>query len=245
MARYRIIVEYDGSPFHGWQRQENYDTVQQRLEEAISPMVPGRTVMHGAGRTDAGVHAFGQAAHFDVSGDFECFRIQECMNAHLVEAPITVLSVEKVADDFDARFGAVERSYLYRILNRRPKPSLEINRAWHVVQALDADRMHRAAQHLVGNHDFSTFRAANCIAKSPLKTLNSISVRRDGDLVLLEVAARSFLYHQVRNIVGSLCFVGAGRWSEEDFVEIFLAKDRKRAGPTAPACGLYFSWVRY
>ncbi|MDR3187105.1 MAG: tRNA pseudouridine(38-40) synthase TruA [Holosporaceae bacterium] len=245
MNRYKITVEYDGLPFHGWQRQDGFDTVQQRLEESIFPIAQAHVTMHGSGRTDAGVHALGQVAHFDLANDFECFRLQECMNAHLVEVPIAVLSIEKVNADFNARFSALERSYVYKILNRRSKPAIEANRVWHIIQDLDESKMHAAAQHLVGNHDFSSFRAAGCQSKSPIKTLDRISVRRCTDLIIIEVAARSFLYHQVRNMAGSLCLVGGNKWTEQDFVEAFLSKNRTLAGQTAPPCGLYFVGVKY
>jgi tRNA pseudouridine38-40 synthase len=245
MNRYKLTIEYDGSPFAGWQRQKGFDTVQQRLEESILPLVKVPTVMHGSGRTDAGVHALGQVAHFDTEFDLDCFRIRECVNARLGEAPISVLSVEKVPNDFDARFSAVERFYLYKILNRRAKPCLDANRVWRVVPLVDAEKMNAAAQCLVGKHDFSSFRAAGCQSKSPIKTINAISVEREEDLVTVRVAAKSFLYHQVRNIVGSLYFVGCGKWSERDFLEVLETKDRTKAGPAASACGLYFLGVRY
>ncbi|MDR2068033.1 MAG: tRNA pseudouridine(38-40) synthase TruA [Holosporaceae bacterium] len=245
MSRYKITIEYDGTPFHGWQRQDGFDTIQQRLEGAIFPIAQARVTMYGSGRTDAGVHALGQVAHFDLAEDFDCFRLQECMNAHLADVPIAVLSIEKTSGDFDSRFSALERTYLYKILNRRSKPAIDINRAWHIVQNLDENKMHSAAQHLVGNHDFSSFRAAGCQSKSPVKTLNSISIRRCADLIFIEVAARSFLYRQVRNIVGSLCLVGGNRWTEQNLIEAFLSKDRTLAGQTAPPYGLYFVGVKY
>jgi tRNA pseudouridine38-40 synthase len=245
MNRYKITVEYDGTSFHGWQRQDGFDTIQQRLEEAILPIARIPVIMYGSGRTDAGVHALGQVAHFDLTTNVECFHLQKCMNAYLAEVPIAVLSLEKVSANFDARFSALERSYVYKILNRRPKPAIEVNRVWHVMQYLDESKMHEAAQHLLGNHDFSSFRAAGCQSKSPLKTLDRISVTRCADLIIVEIAARSFLYRQVRNIVGSLCLIGSDKWTEEDFMGAFLSKNRTLAGQTAPACGLYFASVRY
>jgi tRNA pseudouridine38-40 synthase len=208
MNRYKITVEYDGTSFFGWQRQKGQDTIQQRLEEAILPLTKAPVVLHGSGRTDAGVHALGQAAHFDTERDLDCFRIQSCMNARLGAAPIGVLSVERVSNQFDARFSAVERSYIYKILNRRTKSCLDINRAWHVILPIDEKKMNLAAQYLVGKHDFSSFRAAGCQSSSPVKTLNKISVERVGNLITIEISARSFLYRQVRNIVGSLVLVG-------------------------------------
>jgi tRNA pseudouridine38-40 synthase len=245
MNRYKITVEYDGSPFAGWQRQSNLDTVQQRLEEAILPLTKIPTTMYGSGRTDAGVHAFAQVAHFDTEHDLDCFRIQECMNAYLKDVPIGVLSAVRVSSDFDARFSARERYYIYKIFNRRTKPCIYANRVWHVISPTDAEKMHSAAQCLVGTHDFSSFRAAGCQSNSPVKTLNKISVSRDGDVITVETSAKSFLYHQVRNMVGSLLLVGCGKWSEDYFYEILMAQDRKRAGPTAPAHGLYFLGVAY
>ncbi|MDR2107384.1 MAG: tRNA pseudouridine(38-40) synthase TruA [Holosporaceae bacterium] len=245
MNRYKITVEYDGTPFYGWQRQHNRDTVQQRLEEAVLPLTGKRVVMCGSGRTDAGVHALAQVAHFDAEKDLDCFRIRACMNGRLGTAPICVLSVEKVPEDFDARFSAAERSYVYKILNRRSKACLDADRVWHVIPKMDEEKMDLAARCLIGKHDFSSFRAAGCQSSSPIKTLNRISVSRRGDFIFIEVSARSFLYRQVRNTAGSLFLVGCGKWSPEDFAEVFRAKDRKKAGPAAPACGLYFSGVVY
>jgi tRNA pseudouridine38-40 synthase len=244
-VRYRIRIEYDGTPFHGWQRQKDLDTVQQRLEDAALPFTRMPIVLHGSGRTDAGVHALEQMAHFDCPRDLNCFRLQECMNAYLNEVPIGVLGIEKVSDEFDARLGAIERYYCYKILNRRAKACIDATRVWTVSYPLNAEKMHAVAQHLIGKHDFSTFRAAGCQSKSPIKTLNDISMTRVGDLILVNVAAKSFLYHQVRNIVGSLVWVGYGRWSERDLLNIFDARDRSKAGPTAPACGLYFVGTKY
>jgi tRNA pseudouridine38-40 synthase len=245
MTRYKITVEYDGSPFFGWQRQRNLDTIQQRLEDAIIPLTKAPVTICGSGRTDVGVHAFCQVAHFDTENEFDCFRIQECMNAYLRKVPIVVLAVEKVSELFNARFSALERSYIYKILNRREKACIDAKRVWNVTQHIDAEKMNAVAQNLVGKHDFSSFRAAGCQSNSPIKTLNTISVERQGNIVVIQVSARSFLYHQVRNIVGSLVFVGCGKWSEEDFCEVFHAKDRRKAAPTAPAHGLYFASVIY
>ncbi|MDR2157858.1 MAG: tRNA pseudouridine(38-40) synthase TruA [Holosporaceae bacterium] len=245
MNRYKITVEYDGTPFFGWQRQKGLDTVQERLENAVFPLTKKPTILYGAGRTDAGVHAVGQVAHFDTEYDLDCFCILTCMNAHLRATPIGALSVEKVSDQFDARFSAVERSYTYKILNRRTKACLDMNRVWRLIPYIDEEKMNSAAQCLVGKHDFSSFRAAGCQSGSPLKTLNKISVERSGDIVTIKTSARSFLYRQVRNIVGSLVLVGCGKWSRQDFENILAAKDRTKAGPTAPACGLYLTSVTY
>lgn len=245
MSRYKIVIEYDGTPFHGWQRQDGYDSVQQRVEESMVPFLKRSVAIHCAGRTDAGVHALGQVAHFDTEQDIDCFRLQECMNFYLSGIPVCVLSIEKVPETFNARLSPIERSYLYKILNRRGKATIDANRVWMVSARLDECKMRSAAQYLVGKHDFSSFRAAGCQQKSPIKTINRISVERHGDLIEITVAAKSFLYHQVRNIVGSLKFVGCGKWTDEDFRTVFEAKDRTLAGPTAPPCGLYFVGAIY
>ncbi|MDR0753538.1 MAG: tRNA pseudouridine(38-40) synthase TruA [Holosporaceae bacterium] len=245
MARYKITVEYDGSSFLGWQRQKNADTIQLRLEEAILPLTKVPTTLYGSGRTDAGVHASGQVAHFDSAYDLDCFRIQACMNAYLRNVPIAVLAAERVSELFDARFSALERTYVYKILNRRAKACLDARRIWNVIPRVDEEKMDAAARHLVGKHDFSAFRAAGCQSNSPIKTLNGIFIKREGDVVTIQASARSFLYRQVRNIVGSLVFVGCGKWSERDFQEVFQTKDRRKAAPTAPAHGLYFTNVTY
>jgi tRNA pseudouridine38-40 synthase len=239
-------VEYDGTPFCGWQRQKGVATVQGCLEDSMLPFVKKKITLHGSGRTDTGVHAICQVAHFDFDEDVDCFRLVECMNAHLVDLPISVLSLQKTTETFNARTSAVERQYLYKILNRRAKACLDAHRVWHIAAPkLDEASMYAVAQHLVGKHDFSTFRAAGCQSKSPLKTLNRIDVTRDETLLTITVAARSFLYRQVRNIVGSLCLVGCGKWSHADFLEAFMARDRRQAGPTAPAHGLYFVGTKY
>ncbi len=245
MYRYKLIIEYDGTPFYGWQRQSGVLTVQQCLEEAVLPLTKVPVLINGAGRTDTGVHALGQVAHFETDRDLDAFRIQECMNAHLVDLPISVLSAEKADENFHARFSAVERFYLYKIINRRSKLTLDMNRAWKVLKPLDTEKMNRVAQILVGKHDFSSFRATGCQSNSPIKTLNGISVERFDDQVIIKVSAKSFLYHQVRNIIGSLMKVGTGEWSEEKFQEVFAAKNRTLAAATAPACGLYFWKVSY
>lgn len=245
MNRYKITVEYDGTPFHGWQRQDGYDSVQQRVEEAMQPFLKRMVAINCAGRTDTGVHALAQVAHFDFEKDIDCFRLQECVNFYLQSVPISVLSIEKVPNNFNARLSAIERSYVYKILNRRAKPTIEANRVWLVPIPLDEKKMLSAAQCLIGKHDFSTFRAAGCQQKSPIKTINRINVERKGNLIEITIAAKSFLYHQVRNIVGSLKLVGCGKWTEEDFRRASEAKNRTLAGPTAPACGLYFLGARY
>ncbi len=245
MPRFKLTIEYDGSPFVGWQRQDNGLSVQAVLEAAVRGYCQVDAVVHGAGRTDAGVHALGQVAHVDLPRDDRPDVVAKAFNAHLKPHPIAVLKAEKVGDDFHARFSAVERGYRYRIVNRRAPAVLEINHAWWVKAPLDAVAMHDAAQVLVGRHDFSSFRAAECQAESPVKTVDEISVVREGDMVFLKVRARSFLHHQVRNFVGTLRFVGDGKWTAADVKRVLDARDRAVAGPTSPPDGLYLTHVRY
>lgn len=243
--KYKLTVEYDGTPFVGWQRQENGPSVQQALEEAVTAFSGEQATVMGAGRTDAGVHALGQVADLTLSKAHPPETVMNALNFHLKPAPVAVLSAETASDDFEARFSAREREYLYRILNRRALPALDRNRVWFVPKPLDAKAMHSAAQRLVGGHDFTSFRAAQCQAKSAEKTLDSLQVSRDGEEIRIEARARSFLHHQVRNIVGTLALVGEGKWSAEDVSAALAARDRSAAGPTAPACGLYLVAVRY
>jgi tRNA pseudouridine38-40 synthase len=245
VTRYRVTLEYDGTGFVGWQRQENGPSIQAALEDAIAGFCGERVTVHGAGRTDAGVHALGQVAHFDLEKDTDAQTVREALNAHLRPDPIAVLDAEVAEPDFHARFDAVERRYLYRIVNRRAPPTLTRDRVWHVAVSLDAEAMHEAAQVLVGKHDFSSFRAAECQAKSPVKTLGEIAVTRAGEEVQLTARARSFLHHQVRNFTGTLKLVGEGKWSRADVEAALAARDRGAAGPTAPAHGLYLVGVSY
>ncbi|MEQ9608314.1 MAG: tRNA pseudouridine(38-40) synthase TruA [Kiloniellaceae bacterium] len=245
MTRYKIIVEYDGGGFVGWQRQDNGPSVQAALEEAVFRFCGERVLVEGAGRTDAGVHALGQAAHFDLEKDTTADTVMKAVNFHLKPAPVAVLSAEEVAGDFHARFSAIRRSYLYRLVNRRAPLALERGRAWFVPQPLDAAAMHAAAQLLVGHHDFTSFRASECQAKSPVKTLDVLSVQRGGEFIEVRAEARSFLHHQVRNFVGSLKLVGEGKWSAADLKAALEARDRAAAGPTAPPAGLYLTEVGY
>ncbi len=245
MPRFRITVEYDGAPFVGWQRQDNGPSVQGALEAAIVGLSGERVAVQGAGRTDAGVHALGQVAHFDLSKDWETDRVRDGLNAHLKDLPVAVLAAVAVTDDFHSRFSAIRRHYLYRIANRRPKLALERGRMWRVPVALDADSMQHAAQHLIGRHDFTTFRASECQAKSPVKTLDHISVTRHGDEIRIVTYARSFLHHQVRSIAGSLKCVGEGKWRADDLKTALDARDRRACGPVAPADGLYLTAVDY
>jgi tRNA pseudouridine38-40 synthase len=245
VTRYRVILEYDGEGFVGWQRQENGPSIQAALEEAIAGFCGERVTVHGSGRTDAGVHALGQVAHFDLEKETNAETVREALNAHLRPAPIAVLDAAEADPEFHARFDATERRYLYRILNRRAPPTLTRGRVWHVAVPLDADAMHEAAQALVGRHDFSSFRAAECQAKSPVKTLDELTVAREGDELRLTARARSFLHHQVRNITGTLKLVGEGKWDRGQVEAALAARDRAAAGPTAPAHGLYLVGVSY
>ncbi len=248
MTRFKITVEYDGTALAGWQRQDNGPTVQAALEAAAARLAGEAVEVTGAGRTDAGVHAVGQVAHLDIGKPLEPDAVRDALNFWLREGgapPIVVLAAEIAAPDFHARFSARERRYLYRILNRRTPPALERNRVWWVPVALDAALMQEAAQLLVGRHDFSTFRAAECQARSPVKTLDQLDVARRGEELHIEARARSFLHHQVRNMVGSLKLVGEGRWSVADFNAALVACDRTKGGPTAPAAGLTLIEVRY
>ena len=248
--RYKITIEYDGTNILGWQRQIDGPSVQEYLENAVSLLQNNSKELvqiQGAGRTDAGVHALAQVAHFDLERDIECWKLRDAINFHLREqnAPVVVLKVEKASQEFNARFSAQGRGYIYKILNRRAPSILEQNRVWWVPVELDVEKMRQGAKYLLGNHDFSSFRAAACQAKSPIKTLDKIDISQQGEEIIFEVEARSFLHHQVRNIVGTLKMVGDGHLQPDDIKKILEAKDRKAAGPTAPACGLYLSKVWY
>lgn len=245
MTRFCLTVEFDGGPFMGWQRQAHGPSVQQALEEAVEAVTGERVVSHAAGRTDAGVHALAMSAHVDVEKAITPFRLMEGVNALLRPNPIAILGCEIVPDDWHARFSCVGREYLYRISNRRAPLTLDLGHAWRIARDLDADAMHDAAQLLVGLHDFTTFRSAHCQAESPLKTLDRLNVRREGDWVLVEAAARSFLHHQVRSMVGCLAMVGQGQWSKADLKAALEAADRAALGLNAPPDGLYFVKARY
>ena len=245
MPRYKLVIEYDGAPFVGWQVQDNGVSVQAVLTAAIAAFCGETVVVHGAGRTDAGVHAYGQVAHVDLAKEWDVDTVRDALNAHLRPHPVAVLSAEIVPADFDARFSAVKRHYLYRIVNRRADLALERQRAWRIARPLDAQAMHRAAQRLVGRHDFTTFRAAECQARSPVKTLDRLDVAHRGEEIHIEASSRSFLHHQVRSMAGSLALVGDGKWSADDLARALAAKDRAACGPVAPADGLYLVRVDY
>ena len=245
MTRFRLTVEFDGRPFMGWQRQAHGPSVQQAIEEAIQTVTGEQAVIHAAGRTDAGVHGLAMTAHADIDKAITPFRLTEALNAQVRPNPIAILDCEIMPDDWHARFSCVGRDYLYRIVNRRAPLTLELGRAWRIARLLDADAMHAAAQILVGRHDFTTFRSVHCQAESPIKTLDRLDVRRDGDAVLVEASARSFLHHQVRSMVGCLAMVGQGQWSAADLRAALEAKDRAALGLNAPAEGLYFVRARY
>jgi len=245
MPRYKLTIEYDGTPFIGWQQQDSGPTVQGALTDAVAAFAGERVAVSGAGRTDTGVHALGQVAHIDLTKDWEVDRVRDAINFHLRPQAVAVLKAELAAADFDARFSAVKRHYLYRIVNRRADLTLDVNRAWRVPRRLDEAAMQAAAQQLIGKHDFTTFRSTECQAKSPLKTLDRLDVTRDGDDLRVTASARSFLQHQVRSMVGSLIHVGEGKWSARNLADALAARDRTRCGQVAPPHGLYLVRVDY
>jgi len=245
MTRFALTLEFDGSPFMGLQRQPHGPTVQQSIEDAVHAITGERVTMHAAGRTDAGVHALAMRAHLDIAKPITPFRLMEALNATLRPDPIAVLACVIVPDDWHARFSCTGRSYLYRIANRRAPLTLDRSHVWQVNKPLDVAAMQEAAQTLVGLHDFTTFRSAHCQSASPVKTLDRLDVRREGDAVLIEAAARSFLHHQVRSMVGCLTLVGLGRWRIGQIAEALAARDRTALGLNAPPDGLYFVAARY
>jgi tRNA pseudouridine38-40 synthase len=244
-TRWKLVLEYDGRAFVGWQRQDSGRGVQQAVEEAVHALTGENAVVQAAGRTDSGVHALAQVAHVDLAKPLDGDTLRDALNHFLRAEPVAVLAAEAAPADFHARFSAVERGYLYRILNRRPPPALESGRVWWVPTPLDAAAMHFGAQRLVGHHDFTSFRASECQAASPMKTLDVLEVARDGAEIRITARARSFLHHQMRNIAGTLRLVGEGKWTPEDVTRALEARDRSAAGPTAPADGLYLTHVRY
>ncbi len=247
MPRYRLDIEYDGRAYAGWQRQADLATVQEAIEKAILGFCGQTVTIRGAGRTDAGVHATGQVVHIDLDREWDADKVQGALNAHLTMAgeAVAVLAAARVADDFDARFSATARHYLYVILNRRAPAALMRGNVWHVPRLLDADAMHEAAQRLLGKHDFTTFRSVQCQSASPVKTLDRLDVSRDGDLIEVRASARSFLHNQVRSMVGSLKKVGEGGWGADDLEAALKAADRARCGQVAPPDGLYLTRVDY
>lgn len=243
--RYRILIEYDGTPFVGWQMQGKGVSVQSAITAALRELTGSDAKVHGAGRTDAGVHAMGQVAHFDLAGDWDARRLREALNALVRPHPIAILDAVEADENFHARHSARRRQYLYRILNRRAPPALDAKRVWHVNRPLDAEAMHHAAQHLLGRHDFTTFRSAECQSATALKTLDRLDVLRAGDAIEIVAEARSFLHNQVRSMVGSLKLVGEGKWPPRMVRDILEARDRATCGPVAPPYGLYLARVDY
>lgn len=245
MARFKLTLEYDGRPFSGWQRQDNAPSVQESLERAAAKLDGAPVTVFGAGRTDSGVHALGQVAHIDLTKDLAADKVRDAINFHLKPDPVAIIEAEPVDENFHARFSATQRHYLYRMIDRRAPLTLDKGQVWRVPRALDAEAMHHAAQALVGQHDFTTFRDAQCQADSPVKTIDAVAVARYGEEVQLTCSARSFLHRQVRSMVGSLVEVGVGKWSAKDFKAALDAADRSRCGPVAPPDGLYLTAVDY
>ena len=245
MPRYKLTLEYDGAPFVGWQRQDNGPSVQGAIEKAALAMSGEQVSLQGAGRTDAGVHALGQVAHFDLERPTDAKVVREALNHYLRPQPISIISAETADPHFHARMSARKRRYRYIVLNRDARPALEIGRAWHVPYRLDVAAMGEGASHLIGQHDFTSFRATECQAKSPIKTLDRLDIVSDGANLIFDVSARSFLHHQVRNMVGTLILVGRGKWLPDQVAQALAARDRTAAGPTAPPDGLYLVGVDY
>ncbi|MGX1197626.1 tRNA pseudouridine(38-40) synthase TruA [Parvibaculum sp. MBR-TMA-1.3b-4.2] len=245
MPRYKLTIEYNGSPFVGWQAQTNGMSVQQTLEDGIKGFCGQEVRVAGAGRTDAGVHALGQVAHIDLEDEVRPDTLRDAVNAHMRGHPVAIVEAEQVPDSFEARFGAIKRHYLYRIINRRAPLTLDAKQAWLVHRPLDAEAMHDAAQALIGKHDFTTFRSMQCQAKSPVKTMDRITVSRYAEEIEITCEARSFLHNQVRSIVGTLKLVGEGKWARRDVEKALSAKDRAACGPVSPPDGLYLVRVDY
>lgn len=245
MTRFAFTVEYDGRPFMGWQRQAHGPSVQQAIEEALERITGEKAVLHCAGRTDAGVHGLAMRAHADIAKDIAPFRLMEALNAHLKPDPVAILACETVADDWHARFSCIGRAYVYRILNRRAPLTFEKGLVWQVTQPLDVAAMAEAAAHLIGRHDFTTFRSAHCQADSPVKSLDRLEVIREGTRIAIQAEARSFLHHQVRSMVGCLALVGMGSWTPADMADALAAKDRSALGLNSPPDGLYFVEAKY
>jgi tRNA pseudouridine38-40 synthase len=245
VPRYKLTIEYDGTPFFGWQRQNSGPSVQQAVEEAMERFVGGRVRLRCAGRTDTGVHATGQVASLDIDKHWKTDTVRDATNVHLRPHPISIISAEVVPDDFDARMSAKRRYYRFRILSRKAPPALEATRVWHVPYELDHEAMHHAAQAYLGTHDYSTFRAAECQSHTPIRTMDRFDVMRHGDEICIETHARSFLQHQVRSMTGALLPVGRGKWGKGDIARILAAADRALCPALAPPCGLYLTRVDY
>ena len=246
MPRYMLTIEYDGGPYCGWQRQDNGLSVQEVIETGLAGFTGEAPTIFGAGRTDAGVHATGQVAHVDLSREWEPDTVRDALNAHIRDEPVSIISAERVADDFDARFSARKRWYLYRIFNRRAPPAIDRGRVWWVSRNLDVAAMHEAAHVLVGTHDFNTFRSSHCQAKNPIRTLEELSViKGPGEEVHITAMAQSFLHNQIRSFAGTLKLVGEGRWTKDDVIAALESRDRTRCGPVAPPDGLYLTRVEY
>lgn len=243
--RYKLLIAYDGTSFCGWQRQKDGISVQQVLEDALKICLREEITLFGSGRTDAGVHAIGQVAHFDATTEIKPLKLRESLNALVRPYPICIKSVEITTNTFHARFDAKKRTYIYRIFNAPYPPVLLKNKVWWIRHSLDMDKMQQAANLLIGKHDFSTFRASECQAKSPVKTIDDISFYKDKEEIIMQIQARSFLHHQVRNIIGTLSLIGMKKWDIADFESAFKACDRTKGGPTAPPDGLYFMDVEY
>ena len=245
MPRYKLTIEYDGTGYVGWQHQPGLPSIQRTLEEAVFKFCQEQTEVYGSGRTDAGVHALAQVAHMDLEKPQDPFKIHQAMNHYLAQDTIVVLAVEEVSQEFHARFSAKKRRYVYKLISRAGPLALQRNQAWYVPRPLDLKVMAEGAKHLIGRHDFTTFRAAACQSGSPLKTLDKIDITQDGDLFTFDIEAPSFLHHQVRNFVGTLKLVGEGKWQPLDIKLALEKRDRRQGGPTAPSCGLYFHTVNY
>ena len=245
MFRYAIKIEYDGTNFHGWQKQNSLATVQGTINEALDKLDNSKSGVTGAGRTDAGVHALGQVAHLDTTKNWQISELQNALNYHLKPHPISVIRIAQTSIDFHARFSAVNRHYLFKILIRRPPLTLNKNRFWHVKRLLKIVQMREAAAHLVGQHDFTTFRSSSCGAKSPIKTMEKILIKKSKDKITLQFTSRSFLQQQVRSMVGCLKYLGESKWDLKDFIKSFKSKNRIKCAPPAPACGLYLTNIEY
>jgi len=245
MPRYKLTIEYDGTAFHGWQRQAGLPTVQEEVEQAIEKLSGQHAHVQCSGRTDAGVHAYGQVAHVDLTQSYPCFALRNALNFFLRHKKVVIKNVEEVDASFNARFSSQSRHYLYKIFNCETPSALEEYRAWHIIKPLDIEAMRQGARYLIGTHDFTTFRASACQSHSPIKTLDKIDIEKSGEFIYLSFKSRSFLHNQVRIMVGTLKLVGAGKWTPQHVKEALEAKDRKAGGPTAPPYGLYFVGVTY